>query len=552
MSKPPAVHQHRDADAEAPIGFKTLSWWRDALAARSEPLQARLIDLYGPDEKQLVERHEALRRLFDGFAQRYGDVQPVAIVRAPGRLNTIGRHVDHRGGYVNPVSLQYDTLMAFARRDDDQIRADDLSRDFHCRKLRIADLLPDVPVTDIPSWLAWTQQLADGRTADGTRTDWVHKLAAAAVYLQHMVCRDRALSGFDGLIAGAVPRAMGLSSSSCIVVVSIEAILAVNDLELPDDEYAQRCGVAEWYVGTRGGCGDHAAIKFGRRDRITHVRTEPTLHVTGYMPCPGGYQLLVFDSRIVADKTGTAGQQFNEKTATYALGEFYLRRWLAYTHHGLYEQLTHERADRPVDRQIYLGDLVEHLDEPALFDLLQQLPRRRTRHELRRDWPDQRDLVESYFATHLEPDSYAIRDVITYGLSECARSARLPDVLHDNDATAYGRLMNISQDGDRVANMDEQVSGRKWSIDPSIPLHEHSGDYHCSLEPLDQMVDIALDSGALGAQVCGAGLGGSVMALVPDEHVSHLAEQMTRRYYQPTNRRPRCLPVQTSAGAGLI
>jgi len=552
MSKPPAAGQHLDPDAEAPIGFKTLSWWRDALAARSDPLQARLVALYGPDERHLVERRDALAKLLDGFARRYGDAQPIAITRAPGRLNTIGRHVDHRGGYVNPVSLQYDTLMAFARRDDDQIRADDVRPDFQPRQIRIADLLPDRPVTDIPSWLAWTQQLADRRAADGTRTDWIHKLAAAAVYLQHMYRPDDNLRGFDGLIAGSVPRAMGLSSSSCIVVVSVEAMLAVNEFDLPEDEYAQRCGVAEWYVGTRGGCGDHAAIKFGRRDCITHARTEPTLDLAGYIPCPAGYRLLIFDSCIVADKTGTAGQQFNEKTATYALGELYIRRWLAYTHRALYEQLTRERADRPVDRQIYLGDLVEHLDEAALFDLLLQLPRRRTRHDLRRDWPEQRDLVESYFATHQEPDSYAIRDVITYGLSECARSACLPAVLHDNDAIAYGRLMNISQDGDRVANLGEETSARKWSIDPSVSLCDHSGDYRCSLEPLDEMVDIALDSGALGAQVCGAGLGGSVMALVSDDRVGNLIEEMTRRYYHPTNRQPRCLPVQTSAGAGLI
>jgi galactokinase len=66
------------------------------------------------------------------------------------------------------------------------------------------------------------------------------------------------------------------------------------------------------------------------------------------------------------------------------------------------------------------------------------------------------------------------------------------------------------------------------------------------------MVDVALAAGALGAQVCGAGLGGSVMVLVPDDQAQPLIEQMTRRYYQPTARQPCVLPVRPSGGAGLL
>lgn len=553
MTEPSCHDQSPEVGAGMPIGFQPFGWWQDALEASAGRLSERLATIYGEDEQRWPDdRRAALTALLEGFKQRYGDGRPVAIARAPGRLNTLGRHIDHRGGCINPISLQFDTLLAFCRRDDDMVRADDLAPEFGARQFGIGDLLPGESFDDIPSWLNWTQQLADRRAADNTRSDWVHKLAAPAVYLQQMYCADRRLCGYDGLLSSSVPRAMGLSSSSCVVVVGMEALLAVNKLDLATGEYALRCGAAEWYVGTRGGCGDHAAIKFGRRDRITHARTEPSLEIRGHLPFPEGYRLLVFDSGVVANKTGTAGQQFNEKTATYAIGELYIRSWLRQNHRQLYDSLDAERGDRPVDRRIYLADLVEQLAESALFELLEELPKRRTRQELRREWSDESSLLESYFATHGEPDSYPIRDVITFGLSECTRSARLAEVLAAGDVATYGRFMNLSQHADRVAGIDRDTAIRKWSIDPSVPLQEHCGDYHCSLEPLDQMVDVALAAGALGAQVSGAGLGGSVMVLLADDQADGVIEAMRKRYYEPTGRKPEWLTARTSAGAGLL
>ncbi|MFQ6048748.1 MAG: galactokinase family protein, partial [Phycisphaerae bacterium] len=339
-----------------PVGPQSLTWWHHGLDSPSGRLAERLVQLYGPDQAQLAERRAALSRALAHFQQSYDSPGPLAIARAPGRLNTLGRHIDHRGGYVNPVSLHFETLLVFFARHDDLVRISDTNPAFGSRQFRIAELLPDRPICDLGAWLSWTQQQADQRASAGTRSDWVHKIAAPAVYLQHIYQPQIRLRGFDGVLYGSVPQAMGLSSSSSLVVAATEALLAVNRLDLPADEYPLRCGEMEWYVGTRGGCGDHAAIKLARPGQIMHMRTEPVLMLRKHLPFPTGYQLLVFDSGIVADKTGRAGQRFNANTATYAIGELYARRWLKHNAGWLYEQLTSARADRPVDRQIFLAD----------------------------------------------------------------------------------------------------------------------------------------------------------------------------------------------------
>jgi len=50
-----------------------------------------------------------------------------------------------------------------------------------------------------------------------------------------------------------------------------------------------------------------------------------------------------------------------------------------------------------------------------------------------------------------------------------------------------------------------------------VPLEFQPGSYACSIPEIDEMVDIALRAGALGAQVPGAGLAGSMMALVAED-----------------------------------
>jgi galactokinase len=57
-------------------------------------------------------------------------------------------------------------------------------------------------------------------------------------------------------------------------------------------------------------------------------------------------------------------------------------------------------------------------------------------------------------------------------------------------------------------------------------------DYDVSCQELDDLVDIALDSGADGARLTGAGFGGCIVALVTVEHVEELQDALRRRFYQ--------------------
>ena len=56
-------------------------------------------------------------------------------------------------------------------------------------------------------------------------------------------------------------------------------------------------------------------------------------------------------------------------------------------------------------------------------------------------------------------------------------------------------------------------------------------DYGVSCPELDTLVEIAMESGAIGSRLTGAGFGGCTVSLVPEPAVGRFIEQIRSRYY---------------------
>lgn len=55
--------------------------------------------------------------------------------------------------------------------------------------------------------------------------------------------------------------------------------------------------------------------------------------------------------------------------------------------------------------------------------------------------------------------------------------------------------------------------------------------YECSCPELDALVECAMEAGALGARLTGAGWGGCIVALVPAANVERFTNELQRTYY---------------------
>ena len=251
----------------------------------------------------------------------------VLIVRSPGRLNVMGRHIDHQGGHCNLMTIGYETLLAVRPREDDLVRLYNVDRDrFPDREFSISEMVTGLPWDD---WLSLVNSDKVREMVRDTGGDWSQYVKAAVLRLQKKFAHRR-LRGMDIVVSGNIPPAAGLSSSSSLVVGAAEATIAVNRLDTFPAQFVDLCGEGEWFVGTRGGSADHAAVKLGQKGSVIKV-TFFDFAVEDMVPFPDDHVMAVFDSGIKAQKSGDAKDQFNHRIACYRIGFRLIRKFLPHS-----------------------------------------------------------------------------------------------------------------------------------------------------------------------------------------------------------------------------
>ncbi len=539
-----AVDAEQVVDARA---LKPAGEWLALLEDGSAALLARLREVYGTDRAVLEERRSAMAALVRAFVGQFGPTRRMVLCRAPGRVNLMGRHVDHRGGYVNVMAINKEALLAASPRHDDLVRLRHLDiAHFPNREFRISDLLRD------ETWSDWMDFL-DSRTArevlDRAPGDWSHYVRAPLLRLQYER-RNARLKGMDCMVGGNIPMGAGLSSSSALVVAFAEAAVVLNDLDLAMRDFVDLCGEGEWFVGSRGGSADHAAIRTGQLGHISRIGFFP-FRLAGDVPFPDDLRVIVAHSGAHAVKSAGARDVFNQRVASYGLAELLLRQqWPAA---GAME---------------HLRDLApDHLKvEPAdIYRALAELPEQPTRRDLAATLhPDSHERMQRLFDTHADPGTYDLRGVTLFGISECMRSEQFADTIARGDLAAVSGMMEASHDGDRTHrhSPDGQCAEHVVATDAQAlsdlarrgaPLIECSGRYACSTEAIDCLVDLANSvDGVIGSQLAGAGLGGCMMIVARTAALERIETALSDGFYAPRGLScdlEVCTPV---AGAGLM
>ncbi len=197
-----------------------------------------------------------------------------------------------------------------------------------------------------------------------------------------------------------------------------------------------------------------------------------------------------------------------------------------------------------------LASIRPHAD---IYRILRRLPEKATRAELRELLPDSGARLDEIFATHADPGSYALRGVALFGISECARSARFMEVLEAGDYGLVGAMMKRSHDGDRAdgVSVTDTILDDLAARDADVALE--CGAYGCSTPRIDALCDLLnATPGVLGSEIVGAGLGGSVIAIVEKAHAKEVLEAVRRGYYEPLDAEPKALVCEPGAGSAVL
>ena len=232
------------------------------------------------------ENDAHLEQLREAFHARFGSPGPTHVVRAPGRVNLMGDHIDYNGLSVLPMALQRHVAVAYRERGDATIRFASTDARYPQREFELSPEIEPFP--------------------DG---DWGNYVKAAG---QALAKAHGSLEGFDAVVHSDIPVAAGLSSSSALVVASAMTILHANDIWTERMDLAELLAEGEHYVGTRGGGMDQAICLAARRGSASRIDFHP-LRLTAH-PIAPDWSFIIAYSLVRAEKSGRVRDIYNART----------------------------------------------------------------------------------------------------------------------------------------------------------------------------------------------------------------------------------------------
>jgi galactokinase len=202
-------------------------------------------------------------------------------IQAPGRVNLIGEHTDYNDGFVLPCAIDYQTVIACAKRDDRQVRV--IAADYDNEQDIFSLDEPIAPLND-KMWANYVRGV-----------------------VKHLQKRNNNFSGVDMVIAGDVPQGAGLSSSASLEVAVGTVLQQLYDLPLDGAEIAVNGQEAEnQFVGCNCGIMDQLISALGKKDHamLLDCRTLGTRPV----PMPEDIAVVIINTNF---RRSLVGSEYN-------------------------------------------------------------------------------------------------------------------------------------------------------------------------------------------------------------------------------------------------
>src|ERR1044071_4090350 len=217
---------------------------------------------------------DLIEKLIDTYRDRFGHA-PAHVVRAPGRVNLLGEHVDYNDGFVLPAAIDRATYIAFSPTSTD---------------------LSTLVAVDFNQRASFSPQTIPSKTQmdSSPLPEWAHYPAGVMWTLTEEQLETK---GMNAVFASDVPRGSGLSSSASVEMAFMLAWQTLGDWTLPPMQRALLGQKAEnQYVGVNCGIMDQFASACGVANKLLLLDCRSLEWKT--IPLPSDVSIVIADTTV--------------------------------------------------------------------------------------------------------------------------------------------------------------------------------------------------------------------------------------------------------------
>ena len=198
-------------------------------------------DLHGAEPTDALRARYAA--IVAKFRASFGETAEIDfIVRAPGRINLIGEHIDYCGGSVLPMAVSQDVIIAGARnRITPQLHIVNVDAKFDEKKIPLSG--------------------GEQVTIDRAAHHWTNYFLCGYKGVMEGISDSKDPIGLNLVVSGTVPAGGGMSSSSALVCAAALATLTAYQRPIDNKAVAEVAQRSERYVGTESGGMDQGACE---------------------------------------------------------------------------------------------------------------------------------------------------------------------------------------------------------------------------------------------------------------------------------------------------
>lgn len=473
----------------------------------------RAIKDFAQSTASALQTAHSWNKLVNQFEHQYGN-SPTHIIRAPGRVNIIGEHIDYALFGVLPAAIENELAIAIRVTPDSNGLVKVANTDAKYTSAEFTATRNGTGEWDLaidPKALRWESYVKAGYLGV------LEKFFPTG--------SNDAPLGMQAMFTSNIPAGSGVSSSAALIVASTLAFLVVNG-KLASVTKGDLVGMSilnEKKVGVHSGGMDQSASILSSPGNVLYIPFYPDLQPSP-IPLPSSSDapsaFVIANSLTVSNKAETGKSRYNLRVVETLAGARVLSRVLG-INYGLEERLTYRQVlhkwiekQGKEDNEKYLKDAITTLLDSGSLDKLKGKSQDGVLLEemIEMCGMNKEDFQKVFLSwVEVEATHFQLYRRAMHVFTEARRVLQFRDLCSSTDASGATALQELGKLMDESQKSCSQL-------------------FECSCPELNELTALAKTHGAYGSRLTGAGWGGCTVSLVKEKDVPAFLANLRENY----------------------